>query len=312
MNILVTGATGFIGRHLVAKLLQQNEHSIFCLVRNPLKAKFFQQKGALLIHGDITDKSSLEKILRHQIDIVYHCAACVDSRNPAFLNKTNVEGTENVCNLASALSVKCMVYLSSVAVVSGHDCVPLTEDLPYSATNAYGKSKILAEKKVLYYRNKGLPAVILRPPMVYGEDEPHLMRFLLFLLKHRLLPLLDSGIHKLHLVYVENVVAAMLYCLGKKEFLEGTFFVADREVLEVREIFAAFAKGLEAGTAFSSPAWFKNIMLSLPWVGKKMRFFVKDKVYSTERIQALGFRQPYPAYESLVRSARQLYYGKHK
>jgi len=309
MNILVTGATGFIGRHLVEELVRRNEHAVFCLVRNPAQARHLLQKGIVLLPGDITDKPSLQKVLRHPIDILYHCAAAVDERNPALLHRINSLGTENVCELGFALSIRRMVYLSSVAVVSGHEVVPLTENLPYLATNAYGASKVEAEKKVLHYRNRGLPVVILRPPIVYGEDEPHLMRLMLFLLKYHLLPLLGGGGCKMHLVYVKNVVAAMLFCLEKKEFLEGSFFVADREVLTVREALTAMCEGLRVRPPFSLPAWFVPMVLALPFIGRKLRFFAKDRVYSTERIRALGFCPPYSAYESLVDSSRRLYYG---
>ncbi len=134
-------------------------------------------------------------------------------------------GTDNICGLAEKLNVEKMVYLSSVAVVSGNDCVPLSEDLPYKANNIYGESKIEAEKVVLGYRRKGLNVVILRLPPVYGEDEPHLLKKIIYLLKLRMLPLVNAGSNKLHLAYVKNVTKAILFSLNDERFLEGAYFI---------------------------------------------------------------------------------------
>lgn len=209
MKVLVTGATGFIGRHLVKKLAKDKRYEIFCLLRNLKKAKLLESLDIEIISGDITDKQFLEKLNGYSFDLIFHCAACVENSNPEKLKTVNVEGTRNICELALNQGVSRLIYLSSVAVVSGNKEVPLIEDLPLAATNPYGESKLEAEKVVWEYRDKGLPVVILRPPMVYGEDEPHMLTILLKLLKWRILPLVNQGMSKLHLVYIENVVSGI-------------------------------------------------------------------------------------------------------
>lgn len=303
-NVLVTGATGFIGRNLVAELARLNQYNIYCLLRNPQKADLVKPYGVRVIYGDITDKSSLNRLLQYKIDIVFHCAGLLNNKHPCLLHKVNVTGTENICAVSLRLGVERFVYLSSVAVVSGNPQVPLVEDLPYRTTNIYGESKKEAEKKALEYRNKGLRIVIIRPCMVYGEGEPHLIRRLLFLLKWRLLPVLNGGNNRLHLVYVKNVVDLMIFVLDKDEFLEGTFFIADREALTVKEVYRYFARGIRARPPFVVPARFTPLLLNLPVLGKKLRFSMKDRVYSTDRIRSLGFRPRYPAPASLTKSAR--------
>jgi nucleoside-diphosphate-sugar epimerase len=308
-NILITGATGFIGRHLAQRLIKDNAYNIFCLVRNLKKADFLYNWGAKLIPGDITDKASLRVLGDYEIDTTFHCAAYVNDKNLKLLHKVNVLGTENVCDLSLKLGVRQMVYLSSVAVVSGNTSVPLTENLSYCATNRYGESKIEAEKMALDYRRRGLKMIILRPPMVYGEDEPHMLRFLLFLLKHRLLPLV-GGRNRLHLAYVENVIAAMIFSLDKEIFYKDSFFVADNESLTVKEIFMIFSKTIGAKPPWIVPDYLKPLILHLPYFGKRISFFLKDRVYNIEKIKAAGFNPPYSAEESLMRSAKELYYGK--
>jgi len=304
MNVLVTGATGFIGKHLVEDLSKLGKYNIFCLVRNSNKVKTLEGYGVKLVYADITQKSSLDNITDYKIDVVFHCAGYVNDGNPSLLHKTNVVGTENICELSLRLGVERIVYLSSVAVVSGNDQVPLREELPYKATNAYGQSKIEAEKKVLQYRKKGLKAVIIRPCMVYGEGEPHMMRFLLFLMRHRLLFLLNEGKSKFHLVYVKNVTELMIFSLGEDAFLKDSFFAVDREVLTTKEVFEIFRKSIGAKNFLNIPRFLTPLLLNIPYIGRRLKLFLKDRVFSIERLKETGFIPPYSAKENLNKSAK--------
>ncbi len=303
-TILVTGATGFIGRHLTRRLIELDEYKVVAITRYPEKAKELESKGIKVLKADITKKADLRKLNEFPIDIIIHCAACVESKNPKVLNKVNIEGTENICKLAVELGVEKLIYLSSVAVVSGNKQVPLTEDLPFRATSPYGQSKLEAEKKALVYRRKGVPVIILRPPIVYGEDEPHAFSPLLKLIRHRLLPLPNKGKVKLHLAYVENVVAAIIFSLKNENMFEGAFFVADKEVLTVYQVFKNMSKGLGVKAPFRLPNFSTTIFCNLPFAGKRLSFFLKNRAYSTEKIESLGFHPPYRAEEALARSCR--------
>ncbi len=305
MNILITGATGFIGRYLTQKLCENKNNNIFCLVRKTSKnLKYLSPLKVRFVYTDITDSKVIDEIPNLKFDMLFHCAGYVSNKDKKKLYKINVLGTENICKLALKIDVERMVYLSSVAVVSGNEEVPLVEELPYKATNIYGESKIEAEKKVLEYRKKGLRVIILRPCMVYGENEPHLLGALLTLLKYRLFPLMDGGKSKLHLVYVKNLVEVMIFSLFKKEFLEGTFFVADGEILSVKEIFTILSQSIGVKPPLEIPRFLKPLLLNLPYVGKKLRFFLKDRIYNIDKIKSLGFCFPYSTQEALSKSAR--------
>jgi nucleoside-diphosphate-sugar epimerase len=303
LNILITGATGFIGKNLVEALKKEGAHKLYALARKASKADFLKEQAVELIYADITCAQSLRKILDYKIDAVFHCAGFVENKNWDRLYKTNVIGTENICQLAQKLVVKRLIYLSSVAVVSGNPQVPLTEDLPYSATNLYGLSKIEAEKKVLESRENGLRVAILRPPMVYGEKEPHLQGLILFLLKYRLLPIPDAGKNKLHLVYVKNVAGALVEALHKDEFLRDTFFVADEEVLTVKEIFSIFSQAISAAVPIILPHWITALITGIPYAGRQLKIFLKDRIYDTSRIKSAGFRCEFKTRDSLVKTA---------
>ncbi len=310
MKILVTGATGFIGRNIVEALRKDGEE-VYALVRKTSKIDFLQQQGVKFVYGDITDCDSLYAVTG-KFDAVFHCAAYVNDKNWKKLLLVNVTGTENICRLCLRLEVRRLVYLSSVAVVSGHFQVPLLEDLPYSATNLYGISKIKAEEIIWNYRKKGLCSAILRPPMVYGEEEPHLFKFILFLLKHRLFPIIDGGRNKLHLGYVKNVAQAAVMALHNDDFLRGTYFVGDKEVLTIREICFVLARAISARKPLVLPEGLTPLLRNIPWLGRKIVFFIKDRIYDISRIEGLGYKPGFKAEEALVRSARYFYPVKGK
>lgn len=289
MKIFITGATGFIGRNLARRLVAQN-HEVICGGRS------FGKFGLLLekvkrAYIDLENKETILDLLRRERpDIVYHCAALVKSRSPEKLRWANVAGTENLLDACLAEGIKKVIYLSTVAVVCGNPEVPLTEDLPYKATDPYGQSKIEAEKIALDYRKRGLKIAILRPCMVYGEEEPHFMAQLIGLLKRRMLPIFGSGDKKLHLVSVENVVDVMVLCLFKDESYQGSYFIADKEVLSIKEIFNYITEILGAKPPICLSQSITNILTKLPFVGNRISSFSKDRVFSIERLrEKLGY-----------------------
>lgn len=302
MKILVTGSTGFIGGFLTASLLSAG-HEVFALVRSGVKAALLEAKGIRTIIGDISDEKSLGGLKKHAFDAIYHCAALVEDKDLDKLYKSNVAGTDNICKLAMEIGVKRLIYLSSVATVSGNEQVPLTEDLPYRATNLYGLSKLEAESLVLEHRRHGLPVVIMRPAMVYGEGEPHALDTIMRLLRFRLLPVIDGGRHKMHLVYVKNVVDALMLALTDDRFLQGSFFVADNEVLTQREVFSILSKSAFGKEPVILPSWLTKFLVLVPFAGRKIKAFLKDRVYDTSRLKALGFSPKYTTHEALRISA---------
>lgn len=294
-RIFVTGATGFIGRGLLAELFAKGYRNITVLARPTSNLGLLKNKDIRIIFGDVTDKISLDKI-KESYDIVFHCAGFVNDGNEKVLGNVNIRGTENVCRWALKQKVWKLIYLSSVAVNSGNTQVPLTEDMPYKATNRYGFSKLEAEKIALRFKNAGLPMVIVRPCMVYGQGEPHMMALLLRLIKLRLLLLPNRGKTKLHLVSVRNVCACLVSCMEDERALGKTFNIADNEIYTISEIFNIFSKGLGSPNPILLPYFITKILAITPFIGKRIKFLCKDRIYSIERLRSeLNFIPPYRA-----------------
>ncbi|MEW5758519.1 MAG: NAD-dependent epimerase/dehydratase family protein [Candidatus Omnitrophota bacterium] len=310
MNILITGATGFIGRHLVDGLIKRGIRPKL-LIRRTSRIDYFKDKPVEFIYADILNFDSLKDSFSG-VDIVFHCAAEVSGGPRDKLFTANVVGTENVCRAALDVGIKKLIYLSSVAVISGNNQNPLTDDLPYLATNLYGVSKIEAERIALDYRNKGLAVAIFRPCMVYGEDEPHVLGLLLKLIKLRLLPIIGSGEKLLHLVYVENVVKALLSAIDKDEAFNGTYIVADKEIFTAEEFLNLLADTLKVMHPWHISSCFTGILSYLPvsLIKNGIKFYSKDRSYDISRIEKFLDYRPLPTREAVIKTVREFRWKK--
>jgi len=170
--ILVTGASGLVGSHLVKALVQQGEQ-VKALYRTNIP---FELKGVEWVKGDILDVISLEEAFAG-VDKVYHCAAIV-SFNPKkkkLLHLTNVEGTTNVVNVCLSAGVDKLLFVSSVAALGRiREDKKINERMNWSeeiSNSEYGKTKYLAEMEVWRGIGEGLKAVIVNPVIILGAAD---------------------------------------------------------------------------------------------------------------------------------------------
>lgn len=170
MKIFITGATGYIGQKLVARLLNQG-HEVHALCRNKPEGDLFENPRVKIFLGDLLDYEVIRQGLSG-CDQVYHIAAFarVWARNPQTFFDINARGTVNVLEAALQCGVRKVVFTSTGGTYGTSNGKPITEDLVRSIDffNAYESSKFIAEEKVLQYVRKGLDAVIVHPTRVYG------------------------------------------------------------------------------------------------------------------------------------------------
>ncbi len=173
MNILVTGANGFVGGHLIERLLKDNHH-VFALVRNPSKFQDIKHQNLKVIKGDL-DQEELPWVneLPADLETCIHTAGIVHSYNTADFYRVNAHGTENlVNNLKKKYSDLHFVLISSLAAagpsLNSDKRNESDMDLPVSV---YGRSKKEAEEVLRKTAPKSFKLSVVRPPMVIGPRD---------------------------------------------------------------------------------------------------------------------------------------------
>lgn len=167
-RVLVTGATGFIGYHLV-KRLSEHGVDVSCLIRKRSRAAQLEPFDPHFVLGDVTEPDSFRSALEG-VDTVYHLAGATKALKASRLWEINEQGTRNVAGACAALdSPPLLIHVSSLAAAGPATAErPLTETDPVRPVSNYGLSKLAAEQAVSAFASQ-LPVTIVRPPIVLGE-----------------------------------------------------------------------------------------------------------------------------------------------
>jgi dihydroflavonol-4-reductase len=246
MKVLVTGATGFIGSHLVWELLAQGAE-VRALCRPRRDWKTLAHLPVEVVEGDITDLRSLREALRG-VKQVYHAAALYALWAPArrWFYEVNIAGTRNVLEAAWEAGVERVVYTSTHATVGVAEdpTLPVDESRPFNRwkfSNEYVRSKALAEQEVAKFVAAGLPVVIVNPtaPIGPGDHKPTPTgEFLVRLLNGQLRFYIDAQVNFVH---VRDVARGHLLAMergrpGERYLLGGTNTSVRKVIHLVREI----------------------------------------------------------------------------
>ena len=233
MRAFVTGGTGFIGWHVVQKLLRRG-HSVWALARSESGADRLQKAGATVVWGDILDPESMRDVIRDS-DVVFHLAAWykLGSQPEDTAEKVNVTGTRNVLELAYDLGVPKIIYTSTVNVLGDTFGEYVNEDYrlqpaqEYTFPNEYERTKWKAHYEIaLPLIEKGAPIIIVMPGAVYGPGDPSLVGDLMRAYAMGLLPLFPGPETKITLAHVEDIgeghlLAAEKGRIGESYLLTG-------------------------------------------------------------------------------------------
>ena len=234
---LVTGANGFLGRALVARLVNNGE-SIRVLVRRPI-AEFEENPRVHVVYGDLGDPEAVERAVKG-VRIVYHLGAGMRGRREAFESGT-VWGTKNVVASCLRNGIERLIYVSSLSVLEQAGRAkgtPITESSPIEPRpelrGDYSQTKLIAENFVLEaIRIQNLPAIILRPGQIFGPGaESAVPSGVIKFAGHWLV--MGSGRSPLNLVYVDDVVDALLLAATKPAVSGSVIQLVDPETLTQR------------------------------------------------------------------------------
>jgi dihydroflavonol-4-reductase len=224
MKALVTGATGFLGGHLIGLLLRNPDTEVYALVRNPEKATRLEGADRIrFLMGDLRTVPPLPAGL----SVVFHLAGLTKASKSSLYYTVNQGGTASLFKALARLDdTPRVVHVSSVAAGGpSSPGRPVREsDLPHPVS-PYGTSKLRAEEEALTYKNR-FPLAILRVAAVYGPGDEDFLEFFRWVARG-VLPRFGRGRKSLSLCYVEDAVRAVLLA-GEKRVASGEIFnIAD-------------------------------------------------------------------------------------
>ena len=240
MKALVTGGGGFLGSAIVKALLDRGDN-----VRTIQRGgyPFLKELGAEVIKGDLTVKEDINKAVQG-CDVVFHVAAKAGvwgDYNDYY--HANVIATQNVIDACKTNNIRYLVYTSTPSVVfNGKNEIGINESASYTTHffNAYQKTKVEAEKAVLKSNSETLKTVALRPHLIWGPGDPHLVPRIISRARAGKLKLIGERDNKVDSCYVDN--AALAHLLAADELMKTTkcagkaYFISNDEPISLKEL----------------------------------------------------------------------------
>lgn len=258
MKALVTGATGNIGSHLAAALLEKG-YKVRALVRQTSKVEKLRSAGVESHYGDITKPETLKGIA-DGIDLVFHLCGQLWVRNPAVdLKIHNFDGTRYLAEECLGKNVRRFIFASFPLVIGPHTS-PMDETAPYHPNAYHAKYKRMAEEYLLDLDARGLlPVTIVRLGQVYGP-EMKLVKMYVLLLKKRIYRLMGQGNNLIHPVHIDDVVQGMVLVAEKDCAVGQIYNICDDLPVTNREFMSLLADTIGAKRPSSAPLFLFRIL----------------------------------------------------
>ncbi len=305
MQILVTGASGFVGTNLVHRLIEEG-HRVTALIRTRSHSYRLPDRGVDLIYGDLSDIQSLKAAVEGK-DIIFNLAAALPHHRLKDEQywETNVEGVKNLLEACKKADVERVVHVSTVGVYGSSPKIGTDEKTTFNPYDVYSKTKAEGEKIALdYWRKKKLPVTILRPTIGYGPGDTRPVFLPLFsLIKRKMFVSVGKGDNFLHTVYVDNLVDALLLAASSQEAIGEDFIIGDAECPTMKEIINTIAKiegvglypfyipGSLARVIGKSFDLLQKLRLPAPLPTQRVRFMVANRKFKIEKARKiLGYR----------------------
>lgn len=242
-TVLVTGASGFVGGHIVEALARNNIRPR-CLVRPTSRLDAIQGWPSELVHGDVTSPASLETAVEG-VDGIVHCAGVTRALSLSDYRRVNADGCSNLYHacLAKNPTVKRIVHISSLAAwgpsAAGQ---PVQEGHEQRPVSHYGSSKLAGQRVAEAYRDR-LPIVILAPPAVYGPFDRGFLG-LFACAKRGFSPVIGRDDRWVSLIYAKDLARAVVACLESEKAVGKEYLLDDGHPHTWRDVTSAIGQSL--------------------------------------------------------------------
>jgi len=296
---LVTGASGFTGKGVCRRLVQQGEQ-VVAFTRPTSNIGELQAIGVECRKIDIKSRSVVKDNFS-DISKVYHIAAAyrTEHSDKEEFRQVNVEATRNLLEAAKLSNVKRFIHCSTVGVQGEIDDPPASEEYRYKPGDHYQASKLEGEILAREYFSNGLPGVVVRPVGIYGPGDTRFLK-LFRPINKGFFVMIGSGNVLYHMTYITDLVEGILLCGTKEEALGEVFTIAGGEYTTIRDLVNLIADVLNkprpkwripflpvyaASVACDKACRFLG--LPPPLYPRRVEFFHQDRAFSIDKARRL-------------------------
>lgn len=262
MRVFVTGGSGFVGGHLIERLVKDG-HEVHAMARSPRSAEAVRKLGAAPVEAEL---GKLQPEHLSGMDALVHCAAYVEEHGTrAQYWEANVEGTRNALEAAEAAGVRRFVHVGTeAALFDGGDLIGIDESRPYPAQHRflYPETKAEAERLVLA-KNGAMTTLSIRPRLVWGPRDTSVLPAVIRHARDGSFAWIDGGAHRTSTCHVLNLVEALVLALTRGEGGRA-YFVTDGVDRTMKEALTSMTSALGVTLpARSMPGWLLRPLAAL-------------------------------------------------
>jgi nucleoside-diphosphate-sugar epimerase len=304
MKVLVTGAGGFLGINTVRRLAESG-HEVCALVRHEPGNGCWSGIKVDVVRGDITDRTAIQQAAAGMDAVVNLAGKLFAPGVPATVfEAVNVTGTRNILEVCVENGhIGKLVHCSTTGVLGETGPVMAREDSAYQPTNAYERTKMEGERLALQIgMDSGLPVTVIRPSMVYGPYDLHLLG-LFKTIKYRLFRTIGSGCNHFHPVYISDFLDGLELALNSSRATGEIYHIASELPATVQEFTSTIASSIgttvpHAPLTIPLAKFIGRAMETVPGVPKRMMplsqsrvdFLLSDRTYSIAKAkEQLGY-----------------------
>jgi uncharacterized protein YbjT (DUF2867 family) len=270
--ILVTGAGGFLGRHVVRALVEQGR-KVRCFVHRPEQAELFNGMSVDVADGDVTNVDTLSEAMRGCSTIIHLVGIIVQHHNSTF-EKIHFKGTAVVIEAARRNKINRVIFVSGMGA---------SADVP----SRYLRSKWQAEEAL---RSSNLDFIILRPSIIFGPDDSFVKDFERDIRRAPFIPMPGGGKTKIQPVWVDDVAAIIAECAGREELGRRDFDVGGAQELSMKEAVSAIMKASGLRRPLISipywmavlPAFFLELIMTSPPLTREKLLMLRHDAFTCD------------------------------
>ncbi|WKL49667.1 NAD-dependent epimerase/dehydratase family protein [Flavobacterium pectinovorum] len=289
-QVFVTGGSGFVGQHLISILIE-NGYKVKALARSAQAIQKVQKHGAIAIKGDLNDAQALKEGAK-ECSTIFHLAASVDFfASEKKLKKLHVQSTELLLSVAKNANIKKFVYLSAASVIMNGRVI-INADETFESDNiidGYSRTKLQAEKLVLNANTETFQTIALRPPMIWGKDDPNTLAGIIDAVKKGNMQFIDGGRHRFVTCHVLNVCHALILADQSQHSGGQAYFLTDGETPVFKDFIKKYVatQGITVPDKEVSLAMAKRVASIMEFIWKTFRLKGHPPLYKG-LVNALG------------------------